>query len=254
MTYQEDLTLEKKYLNLLNKYIYNADTDKFGMIIGIEITRVGFWLKAYYDQINDNELVFLDDFKRRIVKFTLIDSGLSLGKEEQEAYAKQIVDDIKSVFGEDFSNDMIIHVDDDERTRKNRENDEREKKNIRGKLLNISKITAEIFFDDYTAREVYKKFLDENISETEMLYLVCNHLCEEVKRLKNENLEYFIEKMNREHAGLLVDYDSRRTGIDVKSKDIISDDEKEVFLDMMDKLIDGFKEKYEEDENANKES
>ena len=32
MIYDEDLTIDKKYLNILGKYIYNKDNDKFGHI------------------------------------------------------------------------------------------------------------------------------------------------------------------------------------------------------------------------------
>lgn len=234
----------------MDKYIYNTKTDKYGMINGIEISRMGMWLKAYYDRIEDSDMVFFEDFKNGTLKFTIIDGGVTFGKEEHEAYTTQIIEDIKSVFGVDFSDDMIMRVDDDERTKKNRENEGKERQNIHGKLLNISKVTAEIFYDDYTAREIYMKYVDSKISETEMLYFICNHLCEEVKRIKDENLEYFVEKMNREHATLLVDYASRKTGIDLKSKDILGNDEKEIFVGMMDKLLDGFKEKYEEENNA----
>lgn len=250
MKFQEDLTIEKKYLNLLDKYIYNTETDKFGMITGISISRMGISLRAYYDSLDDDSLVFFDDFKKGILKFTLIDGGVTFGKELHEKYTEQVIDEIKSAFGDEFSEDMIIHVEDDERTRKNRENEEKEKQNISNKLLNISKVTAEIFYDDYTAREIYMKYADDKISETEMLYLICNHLCEEVKRLKDENLEYFVEKMNREHATLLVDYASRKTGVDLKTKDILDEEQKETMINMLDKLIDGFREKYEEKDNV----
>lgn len=250
MTYQEDFTLEKKYLNLLGKYIYNTETDKFGMITAISISKIGMSLKAYYDSINDDSLVFFEDFKKGTLKFTLIDGGATFGTELHEKYTNEIIDDIKSIFGEEFSEDMIIHVDDDKRKEKNRENEEKEVKNICGKLLNISKVTAEIFYDDYTSREIYMKYTDGKISETEMLYLVCNHLCEELNRIKSENLEYFVEKMNREHAALLVDYASRKAGIDLKAKDILDENQKETMVSMLDKLLDGFKEKYEEENNA----
>ena len=79
-----------------------------------------------------------------------------------------------------------------------------------------------------------------------MLYIICNYLCEEQKRLKEENLEYFINKMNTEQAELLVEYASRKAGVDAKNDKIISEDDKEKVIGIMDIFLDGFKEKYEE--------
>ena len=71
-------------------------------------------------------------------------------------------------------------------------------------------------------------------------------MCEEQKRLKEENLEYFINKMNTEEAELLVEYASRKAGVDTKNDKIISEDDKEKVIGIMDIFLDGFKEKYEE--------
>ena len=245
MTYSEDFTLDKKYLNILGKHIYNKERDKFGLISSIEITNAGIMFRAYYDKFNDNDIVFFNDFKEGKVQFVII-SGLCIGKKLEEKSNRETVDDIKCSMGEDFREDMLLYIDDGERKKRMRENDEREIQSIGIKNLNIKKLSAEIFYDDFTCKEAYKRYADGHISETEMLYIICNYLCEEQKRLKEENLEYFVNKLNTEQAELLVDYASRKAGVDMKNNKVIPEDGKEKVIEIMDIFLDGFKEKYEE--------
>lgn len=253
MTYNEDLTLDKKYLNLLGKYIYNKDHDKFGLISSIEICdRIGIMFRAFYDKFNDNDIVFFNDFKEGTVQFVII-SGLCIGKELEEKSKRETIEDIKCAMGEDFREDMLLYIDEEDRKEKNWQNDEREIQNIGIKNLNVKRLSAEVFYDDFTCKEAYKKYADGSISETEMLYIICNYLCEEQKRLKDENLEYFISKMHTEQAEFLVDYASRKAGVDKKRETkLIPDECEEKVVEIMDKLLDGFKEKYEESVKGDK--
>ena len=154
--------------------------------------------------------------------------------------------------GADFREDMLLYIDEEERKERNRQNDEREIQSIGAKNLNIKKLSAEVLYDNYACAEAYKKYAKGNISETEMLYIICNYLCEEQKRLKEENLEYFINKMNTEQAELLVEYASRKVGVDAKNNKIISEDDKEKVIGIMDIFLDGFKENYEESVKGDK--
>ena len=250
MTYKEDFTLDKKYLNILGKHIYDKEHDKFGRISSIEICDgIGIMFKVYYDKFNSDNIVFFNDFKEGKVQFVII-IGLCIGKELEEKSNERTIEDIKCSMGEDFREDMLLYIDEEDRKEKNWQNDEREIQSIGTKNINVKRLSAEVFYDDFTCKEAYKKYAEGYISETEMLYIICNHLCEEQKRLKNENLEYFINKMNMEEAELLVDYASRKAGVDAKNNKITSDEDKEKIIQIMDILLDGFKEKYEETVNG----
>lgn len=243
MTYNENLTLDKKYLNILGKHIYDKNRDKFGRISSIEICDgIGIMYKAYYDKFNYNDIVFFNDFKEGKVQFVIITGGLCLSKEIEEKFLKETLEDIKCSMGKDFREGMLLYIDDDERKERMRENDENEIQSIGNKNLNIKRLSSEIFYDDYTCMEIYKKYVKGKISETEMLYIICNHLCEEQKRLKEENLEYFINKMNMEEAELLVDYASRKAGVDTKKDSKLSDECKEKVVEIMDMFLEDFKE------------
>lgn len=238
----EDLKIENKYLNLLNKYIYDTKLDKFGMINSIELNigigGICMLLKAYFDRIHSSKMVFFDDFKNGIMKFTIIGGETILTKEQEEKYNQSVIDDIKNAFGEDFREDMIMYIDDEERKERNRENDEREVQNIRGKMINLKKLSAEIFYDDFTACEAYQKYAKGDLSETEMLYIICNHLCEEIKRLKDDNLNYFLSKFKREQAEFLIDYAERKIDVDGKSENkIIKEEFKESLYELIDNKI-----------------
>lgn len=233
MTYQEDFVLEKKYLNLIGKSIYNKADNKNGMITGIEISDHGYYLKAYYDVIDSDSVVFFEDFKKGNIQFLLI-NGMELPKELREKYEEETVEDIKAAFEDDFTDDMIkVYT-------KEEYNAELEKKKqaginaISGRFGNLEKLSAEIFYDNYTTVELYKRYVSGAITESQMLFGICNFLCEEVKRLKDDNLNYFIDKFNREQAEFLVEYAARKKEVNKKGEKIINDKEKMFeMLDMM---------------------
>lgn len=234
MTYQEDFVLEKKYLNLIGKSIYNKAEDKNGTITGIEISEHGYYLKAYYDSIDSDNIVFFEDFKKGNVQFLLI-KGMELPKELREKYEKETVEDIKEAFGYDFTEDMIKVC------TKEEYNEELEKKKqaginaISGRFGNLEKLSAEIFYDNYTTVELYKRYASGAITETEMLFGICNFLCEEIKRLKDDNLNYFIDKFNHEQAEFLVEYVARKKEVNKKGEKIINDKEK--MFEMLDVMM-----------------
>lgn len=234
MTYQEDFVLEKKYLNLIGKTIYNKVDDKNGTITGIEISEHGYYLKAYYDAIYSDAIVFFEDFKKGNVQFLLI-KGMELPKELREKYEEETVEDIKAAFEDDFTDEMIKVC------TKEEYNAELEKKKqaginaISGRFGNLEKLSSEIFYDNYTTVELYKRYASGAITEPEMLFGICNFLCGEVKRLKDDNLNYFIDKFNHEQAEFLVEYTARKKEVDEKGEKIINDKEK--MFEMLDVMM-----------------
>lgn len=106
---------------------------------------------------------------------------------------------------------------------------------ISGRFGNLEKLSAEIFYDNYTTVELYKRYAKGAITESEMLFGICNFLCKEIKRLKDDNLNYFIDKFNHEQAEFLVEYASRKKEVDKKREKIINDKEK--MFEMLDAMM-----------------
>lgn len=234
MTYQEDFVLEKKYLNLLQKRIYSSELNLFGMITKIEITDHGIYLKAYFSKLHNSEMIFFEDFKNGKIKFVIItDVGIS------NKFEKQLNDEnlqsIKDFLEEEFSQDKIVYQTNDEHQKENEREKDMEVCKIGNTFPDLKKLSAEIFYDNYTTLELYKKYSLGAITETELLYGVCNYLCEEIKRLKDDNLNYFIDKFNHEQEQFLVEYAARKKEVDKKGKKIIHD--KEEMFEMLDVLI-----------------
>ncbi len=247
MESNENLEIINSYLNLIDKYIYNTELDKFGMITDIEISGAGVYLKAYYDRIHSSDMVLFEDFEKGKIKFTIITGESILTKEQNKQYQEKEINEIKQAFGDKFSDEMIMYIDDEERKRRNKEDEQKEIQRISTKMINLKKLSAEIFYDDYVCTETYKKYVNGEITETELLYIICNHLCEELKRLKDENLNYFIEKFRYEQAEFLVDYAKRKKEVDkLSANKIIEDESKEIIFKVLD---DKLKESEEVSEN-----
>jgi len=233
-----NIEIINSYLNLVDKYIYNTELDKFGIITDIEISKMGIYLKAYYDRIHSSEMVLFEDFEKGKLNFIIITGESILTKDQSEQYKEMTINEIKQAFGDKFSDEMITYVDDEERKRKNREDEQREIQRISMKMVNLIKLSAEIFYDDYICTETYKKYCKGEITETELLYIACNHLCEEIKRLKDENLNYFVEKFRKEEAKFLVDYAKHKKEVDkISENKIIPDEHKEGLFSILDNKL-----------------
>lgn len=234
----KNIEIINNYLNLIEKYIYNTELDKFGMITNIEISKIGVSLKAYYDRIHSSEIVLFEDFEKGKLKFTIITGESILTAEQQEKCDETKIREIKQAFGDKFSNDMIMYIDDDERKIKNKANESREVQKIHMNMVNLRKLSADIFYDNHVCTLAYKKYSDGEITETEMLYIVCNDLCEELKTSKDKNLYYFIEKFRHEQAEFLVDYTKQKEEVERISKNkIIEDEDKEIISKILDEKL-----------------
>lgn len=188
------MEIEDKYTLLLGKLIYNQELNKFGTIFSIEIGKWSWlylYLRAYYDKIDNDCIVFLEDFEKQKIKFAIIE--YSYCKKEFEEYNKKELEQIKLAFGEKFSEDMIFYIEDSKRKEQIMEREERQKKDIKKDFINLSNTSIEILNDDFKSMELYSKYKKGYIEKEEMLYLIINHLGEECKHLKELCLNYFIE-------------------------------------------------------------
>lgn len=118
MKYQEDLTIEKKYLNLVNRCIYDVVKNKHGIIKGMDIMFLigGAFMEftAMYDNIDSDKHVFLDDFKTGKMKFVFLTGGAwesGFLKESQE----EELENIKDVFGDEYTEEMVMWIDEEDR-------------------------------------------------------------------------------------------------------------------------------------------
>lgn len=184
------MEIEDKYAKMLGKYIYHKRLDKFGFISTIKIEQcIGGYrisLNAFCDTFDDDVIVFFEDFEKGEAQFTIITGMTAL-----EKYNESIIKDIKEVFGDKYSDDMLLYIDDDERRKRIEEVDKREVQKLHIDLVSLTDIGAEIFATDFYSRELYKKYKNDIIDEKQMLYAVINHLAQENKRINKSNSDYF---------------------------------------------------------------
>lgn len=185
------MEIPDKYTRLLGKYIYHKRLDKFGQINTISITSgfgYGISLKAYCGKFNDDVLIFFEDFEKGEVQFTLI-----TGIEALEEYNRNSIDDIKAVFGDKFSDSMLMYIDADERMAHIREEEKRDTQKLHTDLVSLTDVSANVLANDFYSRELYLKYKSGVIDEKQMLYAIVNHLSQEYKRVDDCNSEYFFK-------------------------------------------------------------
>lgn len=187
------MTIDDKYFLILGKYIYNKRLDKYGHISSIDIMHsIGGYcvsFRVFYDTFDSNSILFLDDFKKKDIQFIIV-TGLDCDTEE---YNKRQVEDIKTAFGDNFSEDMIIYVEESERVKKNEENNNRNTQMLHTDLVDLSNISVGVMTRDFYSRELYLKYKDGILTKEELLFALINHLCQELKRANDRNSEYFFK-------------------------------------------------------------
>lgn len=191
------MEIDDKLFKLLGKRIYNTVSNKYGYISEISIMQgVGGYMvyfNGFYDSFYNESILSINDFKTGALKFVLIDMKPSFifRKEQLDDVQSRLYAEIKEIMGEDFSDDMIIHMTDDEYDDYIRKSKEERIRRIGSDLINLTELSSNVFYDNFSAQRLYTKYKDGVISESEMLYGVCNCLCEELQRVKDRELELF---------------------------------------------------------------
>lgn len=213
MKYQEDLTIEKRYLNLVNRGIYDAEKDKHGIITGMDImflTGGAFMeLTAMYDNIDSDKHVFLDDFKTGKMKFVFLTGSAWESGFIKESQDEQL-ENIKDVFGDEYTDDMVMWIDEENRKTALSKQDCMQQWYIGIQLVNLDSFAEEIVYDSYSTLRAFCLYVDGIIDEKQMLYAMVNTLAAE-KRVErdmriNDTHETFsaeIRKVLEEHGDLL---------------------------------------------------
>lgn len=184
------MKIEEKYIKLLGKLVYNKRLDKYGRISSLELSHSfgSYWyFNVFYDKFDNHSILLYEDIEKGEVQFVLLlDSN-------GEEYASQKVDDIKSAIGDKFSDDMIIHMTDDEWKEQMWKSDAGNVQKLHTDLVSLTGISAEVMMNDFYSRELYLKYKDGVLDKEELLYALVNHLCQEYKRLWEQNGRYFFK-------------------------------------------------------------
>lgn len=187
------MEIEDKYIKLLGKYIYNKELDKFGRISSLELVYVfGLWIQfnVFYDTFDSKGILFLQDFLDGKSKFVIINDESN--HEYKQFFEKQL-DDIKSAFENKFLTDMLIYMSNDEWKEKLIEQNKRNVQKLHTDLVFLTDIAEEVLSNDFYSRELYLKFNNGILSETQLLYALVNHIAQEYKRIDNRNNQYFFK-------------------------------------------------------------
>lgn len=191
------MEIDDKLFKLIGKRIYNTASNKYGYISEIHImSGVGGYMvyfNGYYDSFDSESILSINDFKTGALKFVLIDMKPSFifSEEQLDDVQSRLYAEIKEIMGEDFSDNMIIHMTDDEHDEYIHNEKEGKIRRIGSDLVNLTELSAKVFYDNFSTQRLFTKFKDGVISETEMLYGVCNCLSEELQCVKDRELELF---------------------------------------------------------------
>lgn len=183
------MTIDDKYVKLLGKYVYNKRLDKFGYISSIEmISVVGglcVYFKTYYDSFDSSAMTSFEDFTKGDIQFAIIT--------DYDTMSSSHVEDIKEAFGDSFSEDMLRYVTDSEKKVTDTINNNRNTQMLHTDMVDLTNISTDVVADDFYSREIYLKYKKGVLTKEQTLYALVNHLAQELKRIKDRNLEYFIK-------------------------------------------------------------
>lgn len=182
------MEIEEKYIKMIGKDIYHKALNRFGQIASIEIMfmsgyKVAF--NAYCGEFNSRVILFLQDFIDGTVAFNIVNDNFT------EESAKKEIEEIKTIFGDKFREDMLCYTSVMERAARLQKEKEDCLHCVAGQLVKLDAPTVEMFSDDYYLREFYVLYKDGKLTENEMLYAMVNYLAKEYKKVNESNLGYF---------------------------------------------------------------
>lgn len=122
------MVIDDKYFKLLNVLIYDKRRKMNGILSSLDIMGFanGEYLvsyKAYMSKPHSNVYIFVEDFMKGNVVF-LLPFGVNYLVKEMEWLAEQHLAQIKEFFKEDFREDMIMRISEEERREEIRKNEE----------------------------------------------------------------------------------------------------------------------------------
>ena len=187
------MEVDERATRLLGMSIYNTEMDKYGFISGIEISK-GFglyWIfRGYYDSVNDNDMVTLEDIEKGKIKIVHVMSN----KEELNNSMREVIyENVKFSLGDKFSPDMIITVNEDEYDNYNAEKKKNGTEYILGVPIKIDAIAAELIYEDFRLQELYKKFQSGVFTKEQMYCGMINYMAQLYREEKERNFQLFMK-------------------------------------------------------------
>lgn len=112
------MELEDKYFNLVNLLIYDKRSKMLGMISGILINRYSegptISFQAFMNRTYAYSNIFVEDFEKGNVVF-LLPFSIGYNEEILEEMAKRHEQYIREFFGDNFREDMIARISEEDR-------------------------------------------------------------------------------------------------------------------------------------------
>lgn len=191
MFYQDDMTIDKKYMNIINIPIYNTEKKLHGILSEISLLRLsnGLYIqyKAFYDNVNREDTIYKDDFEKGIVKFVLLNDG-NWQKGHLKEMQEMQIQAIKEFLGEDHDKDSVIWISEQERKKQLEEQEYRQKNKIGDCTKWAESATRELIFENYSAIRIFSLYVDEVITKEQFLIELVNILAEEKRVYRDVSL------------------------------------------------------------------
>lgn len=192
MLYQEDMTIDKKYLNIVGVPIYDTVRKLHGILSEISLLSLsnGLYIqyRAFYDDVNNGDTVSKFDFENRTVKFVLLND-----KRYKNGFFKEVQDmrteAIKEFLGEKYTDDCIIWISEEKRKNQLEEQKYREKNKIGNMAKWAESPTKEFIVESYSAMKIFNLYVDKVITEEQFLIELVNILAEEKRVQRDMNLK-----------------------------------------------------------------
>ena len=201
MFYEENMTIDKKYLNVLDIPIFDAERELHGILSEVNLLRManGLYIQyyAHYDNVNKRDTVWINEFNEGHVKFVLLnDESWKTGrlKETQDLQ----IEAIREFLGENYTNDSIIWISEQERKDQMAEQEYREKKKIGDFTKWAESATHELIFESYSAMKIFGLYVDKVITKDQFLAELVNILAEEKRVQRDMRLNEGVKSLRKD--------------------------------------------------------
>ena len=188
MFYEENMTVDKKYLNVLDISIFDTERELHGILSEVNLFCMGSGLYieyyAHYDNLNKRDIVWINEFKEGRIKFVLLNDEIWKNGRLKEVQDIQI-SAVKEFLGEDYAEDSIIWISEQERKGQIEAQEYREKKKIGDFTKWAESATHELIFESYSAMKMFCLYTDKVITKEQFLIELVNILAEE-KRVQRD--------------------------------------------------------------------
>ena len=207
MFYEENMTVDKKYLNVLDISIFDTERELHGILSEVNLFCMGSGLYieyyAHYDNLNKRDIVWINEFKEGRIKFVLLNDEIWKNGRLKEVQDIQI-SAIKEFLGEDYAEDSIIWISEQERKGQIEAQEYREKKKIGDFTKWAESATHELIFENYSAMKMFCLYTDKVITKEQFLIELVNILAEEKRVQRDMRLNEGVKSLRKDIEDVFV--------------------------------------------------